>query len=152
MQLVAEVLAREGCRIASMYYSTAQYAGENDVVVQAISTGKYQAEVRAYGHAVMFIEFGTGITNPYDAPEAKAKLISGIPVEHGQYGHGRGASEKGWFYQGVLGANPPENTELSYKKPGLIHTYGSPAYPAMYMSRKEVCEHFKEIIKEVLND
>ena len=150
MQLLGEALAREGCRIASAYYSNAPYAGENDVVVEAISTDKYRAEVRATGHAVMFIEFGTGITMS-GAPEAETKLMSGFPLPHGQYGQGRGASEKGWFYKGEIGNNPPAKTEPSYKKEGLIHTYGNPATPAMYWSRKEVCEHFEEILNEVIN-
>ena len=161
MQLVAEALAREGCRIASMYYSTAAYAGTNDVTVTwNPMSEKYQAEVVATGNAVMFIEFGTGITKK-GAPEAEAELLSGFPLQHGAYGKMQGANPHGWWYKGKPTDNMPLDTTVAmrhkkdgtaYARTGYIHTYGNDAIPAMYLSRKEVCEHFMQIIDEVMKN
>ena len=147
-----EKLTELGVSVANAYYSDAQYAGDKDVIVEGISEGKYKASIRAFGNAVLFIEFGTGILRA-EAPEAKEELSgsSGI-VNHGEYGQGRGASEKGWFYKGTPGIGTPPGTEWSTKYPGLVHTYGQDAYPAMYWTKKYLEEQLTRIMNEVFND
>ena len=55
----------------------------------------------------------------------------------------------GWFYKGVVGQNPPSDTEVSTKKEGLVHTYGNAATPFMYSARKVAEETFNKLIKEL---
>lgn len=150
----ANRLGQLGVRIASTYYSQAPYAGENDVEVH-LEPGSQTGTVTivASGTAVLFIEFGTGVTMP-DAPEARGELVkaSGI-VDHGQYGSRRGANPRGWYYSAEkgIGSVTPLGTEPA-TKPGmehLIHTYGNPAYPAMYMARNDLIDNITSIAKEV---
>lgn len=149
----AERLGALGVRIASMYYQQASYAGQNDVEVH-LEPGNTAGSVTivAEGQTVLFIEFGTGVTMP-DAPEARAELKSGNILGHGEYGQHRGASPKGWYYPKSkgYGANPPIGTEDA-TRPGMenfIHTYGNPAYPAMYMTRRDLIDNIERIAREV---
>ena len=151
-ELFLEKLTELGVSVANAYYSDALYAGDKDVVVEGVSEGKYKASIRAFGTAVLFIEFGTGILKA-DSPEARAELSdsSGI-VKHGEYGHGKGASPKGWVYEGTPGIGTPPGTEWSTKHPGLVHTYGQDAYPVMYWTKKYLEEQLQRIFNEVFND
>ena len=150
-RLMTSRLADEGVLVAQMYYSTAEYAGDNDVVVMALSEDGTQWKIIASGYATLFIEFGSGITMP-DAPQARSELVSGEGiVGHGEYGLGKGANEKGWFYKGSLGNIHPESTQTSTKYPGLIHTYGNPATPAMYYSKKHMEEILLQVAQEVFS-
>lgn len=144
-------LANLGVEVANVYYEKATYAGTNDVIVEMLPGDKRgRAKIRASGTAVLFIEFGTGVLNPYDASEAKAKLADASAiVPHGQYGEGRANSPFGWYYKGDMPSNPPTGTTLSYKGRGLIHTYGEAAQPIMYESRKAVIEQVETIAREV---
>ena len=146
----AERLGALGVRIASMYYQQAEYAGTNDVTVHLEPGSKTgTVEIVAEGQAVLFIEFGTGVLNA-DAWEARAELINGGDiVEHGQYGRGNADSPFGWIYKGDMPSNPPAGTNPSYLKEGFIHTYGQPAYPAMYMTRRDLIDNIERIAREV---
>ena len=154
-QELAKRLGEIGVQVAQTHYKSAPYAGVNDVEVWLDESGdKGTVTIIAGGEAVLFIEFGTGITMP-DSMEARAELKSGGVVGHGQYGDKRGSSPKGWYYpiEKGVGENPPLGTEVS-NKPGmehLIHTYGNPAYPAMYLARKEIIENVQSIAREVFN-
>ncbi len=145
---LVERLAEHGLLVAQIYYSTAEYAGDNDVVVRAQRISDNSWKIIAEGNATLFIEFGTGVTMP-DAPQARAELKSGNPVGHGEYGQGKGAHEKGWFYPGTVGNIAPSNTEPSYKYPGLIHTYGNPATPAMYYTQNQLHRIVNKTAKEI---
>lgn len=146
-------LAEIGIKIANVYYSTAPYAGTNDVKVTLEPNGQGKVKIYASGNATLFIEFGTGITNPYDAPQARALLTDGgVSVAAlGQFKHRRGNSKYGWLYpiENGLGSRIPSGTEESDKYPGLIHTYGSNATPAMYHARKKMIESIDEVVREV---
>lgn len=146
-------LAEIGVRIANIHYSSAPYAGTKDVNVEIQPDGNGSVTIVASGTSVLFIEFGTGITNPYDAPEARAKLSDGgSSIDAlGQFGEKRGSSEFGWFYplENGLGSPAPSKTEVSFKNPDLIHTYGSNATPAMYRARKHMIENIEKVAREV---
>lgn len=146
-------LAEIGVQIANIHYSTAPYAGTKDVTVEIQPDGNGSVTIVASGTSVLFIEFGTGIINPYDAPEARALLTDGgASIDAlGQYGEKRGSSQSGWFYpaENGLGSPAPSLTEYSYKYPNLIHTYGSNATPAMYRARKNMIENIEKVAKEV---
>ena len=146
-------LAEIGVRIANIHYETAPYAGNKDFKVEMQPNGDGSITIVASGTSVLFIEFGTGIINPYDAPEARALLTDGgASIDAlGQYGEKRGSSQSGWFYpaENGLGSPAPSLTEYSYKYPNLIHTYGSNATPAMYRARKNMIENIEKVAKEV---
>ena len=146
-------LADIGVRIANIHYETAPYAGTKDVTVEIQPDGNGSVTIVASGTSVLFIEFGTGIINPYDAPEARALLTDGgASIDAlGQHGEKRGSSPFGWFYpaENGLGSPAPSTTEYSYKHPDLIHTYGSNATPAMYRARKNMIENIEKVAREV---
>lgn len=148
-------LGELGVQNATKHFGEAQYAGDNYAVeVTVESDGNGKLYITASGQAVLFIEFGTGVTQP-DAPEARADIIAGSVLAHGQYGAKHGASLKGWFYSKLYGygVNPPPGTEDA-KAPGMenfIHTYGNPAYPAMYMTKRELIEEIGKIAREVFS-
>ncbi len=148
-KLVKE-LAKTAQSSASKEYSSAQYAGENDVHVELLQTEELKATVSAEGNAALFIEFGTGITKS-DAPEARADLKSGSNVVgHGQYGHHLGRMKNGWRYSGSIGSNPPSDTSVitEGKHKGMVQTKGNDATPALYLAKKEAERKLPELIKE----
>ena len=148
---LATRLGQLGVRIATMYYAQGVYAGYNDVEVTLDETGKLgTAKIVASGNAVLFIEFGTGVTMP-DAYEARAELKSGKVAEHGKYGQGYGADPNGWYYPATngLGSNPPDGSEYADRNQTFIHTYGNPAFPAMYMTRNDLIDSIERIAREV---
>ena len=139
-------LIEQAVQIADTYYRNAIYAGDNDVNV--ISNGN---EVIAEGNAPMFIEFGTGVRHPEVSGEVKEVIERAEGLQpHGHYGDGRGRSPKGWNYApGLQRGNQPSADGPSKVAPGLIHTWGNDATPAMYFARKETIERAGEIGKKV---
>ena len=63
-------MAQEGMEVTSAKFSQAVYDGTNDVVVSAEYRGENARAIVAVGKAVLFIEFGTGVTYPDNHPEA----------------------------------------------------------------------------------
>lgn len=150
-------LAEHGAKVAKIHYSTAPYAGKNDVEVTVDPEGKGKAVIKATGQSVLFIEFGTGITKPYNAADARHDLVdSSMIVNHGQYELQRASSPKGWVYEGFPGNNPPSDTFYMSDKSAdegipLTHTMGSDATPGMYFGKKSIERHFEEIVREVFD-
>lgn len=142
-------LADDARDIADAYYRSAEYAGDNDVIVNVVPNGHGSYRVVANGRAVLFIEFGTGISK-LDAPkEERDMIIRGDVVQHGQYGKGLGANPKGWSYRGSIGANPPGDTYEMRKGKGMVHTRGNTSTSAMYEARKRIMQTYREVAKEV---
>lgn len=152
-EFVKECAERSAAQAGNLF-EQAYYAGENDVQTGFDITGDKEAQVYATGEATLFIEFGTGITNPTTAAEGKerAEVTPGM-LAHGEYGTKHGASPKGWYYpiEKGLGKNPPPGTELARKKgmENFIHTYGSAAASPMYMTKELLNKESKSIVKEV---
>lgn len=97
----------------------------------------------AVGKAVLFIEFGTGVTYPDDHPEAGE-----LGMKRGEYGQGHG-KQQSWGYYG----EPGTNGVLKEKKNGgfVVITHGNPANMPMYETVKELQDRLTEIAKEVFS-
>ena len=142
-----ERIATIGGGTARVKFTQAFYAGKNDVEVEVkrVSATKYQ--VIASGETVLFIEFGTGVSNPeYVAP-------SGLTYKHGTYGKGKGADPNGWVYVGEQGnAGKPLKyfkTEENQKgEKGVFKTYGNPPARAMYDASKDMRAEITRIFRE----
>ena len=102
-------LASIGATKASLDFSRAVYTGDNDVYVsvEPIENGY---SIIASGEAVLFIEFGSGVTYGYGHP---------APMEYGPGtypGEGHWNDPKGWYLP---------------KEKGGTHTYGNPPSATM---------------------
>lgn len=97
----------------------------------------------AVGKAVLFIEFGTGVTYPDNHPEARDRNM-----KRGEYGQGHG-KKRSWGYYG----EPGTNGVLKEKKNGgfVVITHGNPANMPMYETVKELQDRLTEIAKEVFS-
>lgn len=129
-------LAEAGANVASASFATAQYDGTNDTVVTVEWQDNLTAVIKASGQAVLFIEFGTGVTYEDDHPEKP------VGMERGKYGKGRG-SDKMWGYYG----DPGTNGQVIVNKSGreVVLTEGNPASKSMYEARK----HMEDLIREI---
>ena len=145
---LAQRLADIGVQNASIRFANAQYDGTNDVVVTAEATQKGYA-VTANGHAVCFIEFGSGVhyNSGVAYPLPKPAGIADI----GHYGKGHGSKDV-WRYQGDPGTNgvvmTPEDdptVQSSY-----VLTQGNPAQMPMYYASEEMRANIQRIAQEVL--
>lgn len=140
-----ERIAVIGGGTARVKFTQAFYAGKNDVEVEVkrVSATKYQ--VVASGETVLFIEFGTGVSNPeYVAP-------SGLTYKHGTYGKGKGADPNGWVYVGEQGnaGKPLKYFSGDDEVPeGVFKTYGNPPARAMYDASKDMRAEITRIFRE----
>lgn len=119
-----------GVSVATTGFSLADYDGVNDVLVTETQGGN-RALVIAYGEAVGFIEFGTGVK----FQEYSSAGLEFTPPEHGTYGKGKGANPKGWWFN-----QGPGNSR---------HTYGNPPAEAMLTARNTMIEQVTKIAREV---
>lgn len=140
-----KALAERGVEIAQLKFSTAVYAGTNDVSVKVEDEGKNKKAVVAMGNAVLFIEFGTGILYPDDHPEK----VDGVSPR-GTYGQGKGANPRGWAYYGDPG-NEPSSRVVHVSKDGrqVVKTQGSPANKCLYESREALRQDWESIARGV---
>ena len=115
-----------GVSVATAGFSLADYDGTNDVLITETQQGG-RALVIAYGEAVGFIEFGTGVRYP----EYDSSGLEFTPPPHGSYGKGKGANPKGWWFS-----------------PGR-HSYGNPPAEAMRTARDAMIEKVVQIAREV---
>lgn len=122
-------VAELGVSVASTGFATADYDGVNDVQVTMTHSGD-KAVVTAFGEAVGFIEFGTGVRYP----EWDASGMEYTPPKHGTYGQGRGKSPYGWFFK---------------QGEALRHTYGNQPAEAMRTARDTMVERVIQIAREV---
>lgn len=122
-------LTQLGVRMIAENFASAQYSGSKDISVDA-KVHKKTSTIEASGKPVLFIEFGTGITNP-DSPEARAELTSGQPCGHGEYGLGKGSNPQGWSY-------------YSEERQRFYHTKGNPAQIPVYRAKKELVNQLEE--------
>lgn len=114
---IIDELAKIGCNNADIMFTLAKYDGVNDVEVDWVSVEKLKVQVRAFGGAVLFIEFGSGI-HYYDGYPNRSKVKPAIG-NIGSYGNKQGATGKRWFYYGDQPSNPTD----SFKGVGETITY-----------------------------
>ena len=124
-----------GVSVAEAGFSTADYDGENDVLIAETQNGGCAAVI-AYGKTVGFIEFGTGVKYPEWVDDNNTKGKPYTPPKHGSYGEGKGARPKGWWFTPSEGAAGQ-------------HTYGNPPAEAMLTARNAMVEQVVQIAKEV---
>lgn len=131
-----ERIAVIGGGTARVKFTQAFYAGKNDVEIEVKRISNTHYQVVASGETVLFIEFGTGVSNPeYVAP-------SGLTYKHGTYGKGKGADPNGWVYVGEQGnAGKPLGGD-AYK------TMGNPPARAMYDASKDMRTEITRIFRE----
>ena len=145
-------LADEGADIAGVKFSEAVYAGINDAqpgrTAVRFSTWKRKASVYVNGNAVLFIEFGTGITKA-EAPEEEAEIVRGRVMSHGAYGLRKAENPNGWYYTGSTGMNQPDDTYQVDNRRGSVHTKGNDANSSMYHARLELEQKYTEIAQRV---
>ena len=141
-----ERLSLIGIDVASAKFQTAQYDGENDVVVSSCPewVGENKLFLTAAGSAVTFIEFGTGVH--YSEQHPKAAELGAI---RGSYGQGKGSRDM-WGYYGQPGTNGKVVKEND--KGTLVLTHGNPPARAMYDAAKEMRNRIVEIAREVFRD
>ena len=124
-------LGEIGVREASVRFTTAMYDGVNDSHVTLTETDNGYAIVAA-GHAVAFIEFGSGVYHnsgePY--PNPRPDGIVGI----GEYGHGYGKRQT-WVYRDEAGEK--------------VFTHGNPAAMPMWYASEEMRSKIKSKFLEV---
>lgn len=120
-----------GVSVAEAGFATADYDGVNDVLIAETQNGA-RAVVIAYGEAVGFIEFGTGVKfREYDSSTTEY-----TPPKHGTYGKGRGKNPHGWYFKQGEGA-------------AARHTHGNEPAEAMLAARNEMIQRVIEIAREV---
>ena len=138
-----EELAKIGIDVASVKFQTAQYDGENDVVVNNSPewVGENKLFITATGNAVMFIEFGTGVH--YSEQHPKAAELGAV---RGTYGQGKGSRDS-WGYYGSPGTNGRVVKETD--KGTVVLTHGNPPARALYDSTKEMRDKIKQVAREV---
>ena len=139
-------LAEFGVWRAFTIYENAWYAGDNDVDVELEERDDHVCAVVATGHAVMFIEFGSGIMYPDISGESRSDLNISL-AGRGHYGYGLGGKRGGWRYRGSPGNLGEVITEGEHA--GEIHTYGNPAAHAMWTSREEMIQKIRKYAEEI---
>ena len=139
-ELFVKRLAEIGVSVATTGFASADYDGVNDVQVTMTQSGT-RAVVIAYGEAVGFIEFGTGVK----FPEWDSAGMDYTPPKHGTYGKGQGKNPKGWYFTGNDVSATPDG------KTGRIgtHTYGNPPAEAMRAARDAMIERIRQVAREV---
>ena len=119
-------LAMLGATVASIKFARAIYTGTNDITVRVDDTGS-KAVIYAEGEALLFIEFGAGITYGYGHPQA------------GEFGYGPGT------YPGKGNWDNPKGWWFGSSQ----HTFGNPPAMAMYDAVQEIAKSVTEIAREV---
>lgn len=137
-------LQKRGCEIASARFAIAEYDGDNDVKVTFENENDKTRAVVAKGSAVLFIEFGTGVTYPDNHPEAKQHGMI-----RGAYGQGKG-KQKSWAYYGEAGSNGEILKQTD--KGTLISTKGNPANMCMYETVKDLKRILPSLAKEIFRE
>lgn len=138
--LFVKRLADVGLNVAKMRFSSAAYAGTNDVQCRVEADGS-KATIYADGSAVGFIEFGTGVSHPAYSANVEYK-----PPAHGTYGQGKGKRKK-WGYYGDPGNAGVVKTTTNGRE--IVITSGNdPAY-AMAGAIQMMTEKVTTIAREV---
>lgn len=154
-ELVNE-LAKQGLEVARYGYgedvkgfNMAEYAGTNDVTVYIEEKDGVTALV-AVGNAVLFIEFGTGVTKPDNHPEKPAGIAA-----RGTYGKGHGKRKVWGFYgentgnAGWFATVETKSGEKVEKIPHVVLTRGNEASMTMYKTAKYLREIVETTAKRV---
>lgn len=135
-------LADLGLTVARVRFSSALYAGTNDVTCRVESNGSH-ATLYANGESVGFIEFGTGVAHSAYPPGTDY-----TPPPHGSYGKGKGKRKK-WGYYG----DPGNIGEVRTNRKGreVVITSGNEPALAMWTAVIQMSEQVTAIASEVFS-
>lgn len=131
---IAMRLAEKGEAMARAGFETALYDGENDTAVSVEKTSEGYA-ITASGESVLFIEFGSGVTEGYGHPQADEMDFGPGTWSDGPEGKGHWNDPGGWHIPGTG-----------------KHTYGNPPAMAMYNTAKEVRRSIPRVVSEVFSE
>lgn len=134
-------VAKLGAKKASVGFSKAAYDGNNDVdvTVEKIDNGYV---IKASGEAVLFVEFGAGVTYGYGHPEPMQYGPGTYPSEKGRRSSADGKFYKNWEH--------PNGWYLP-KSAGGGKSYGNPPSATMYHTARELEDEILQIAREVFN-
>lgn len=123
-------LADMGAVEISLGYARAIYDGAKDIIVNVEPEGNGYV-ILASGEALLFCEFGAGVTYGYGHP-----LAGELGMGPGTYPSDKGHWDdpNGWYI-------PKEN--------GGGHTYGNPPNPVMYQTARDLERAIKQVAQEV---
>ena len=157
-QLFIRRLGEIGVDDADYWYNSnlTQLAGTKDIQTKVkydFSGTHYTATVIAQGEEVLFVEFGEGIFYPDDYEARDDLAPNSAPVHlHGFMGKGKGANPKGWIYVGNPEPYNPRGTFRPKGRKKIMRTKGSPATPAMYLTKQGLMRQMDKIVWEVFHD
>lgn len=138
-----ENLAQLGVVTANAKLQEAKYSGTNDVVIEEPTwLDDKTLALTASGHAVTFIEFGTGVTYEDNHPWA-AK----VGAVRGEFGYKLGRLDT-WRYPAEHGKGNGDAVEDD-KHEGYLKTHGNPPGRFMYEASKEMRDKIAELAKEM---
>lgn len=143
-QRSATLLARltgEGYQIASAGFARAVYDGTDDVRVTVEERDSHTRALVAVGGAVLFIEFGSGVTYADTHPEAAQQGMT-----RGGYGQGKG-KRAAWGYYGDPGSNGQVKTKANGRE--VVITRGNPANMSMYETAQALKDLLPGLAREV---
>lgn len=130
--LLCQKLAERGAEVAKIGFSQAVYDGPNDTEISVEGEG-LSYTVKANGEAVLFIEFGTGITySGQNHPEPHG-MVPGTWSE-GPMGKGHWNDPNGWYIP---------------KERGGGKTYGNPPNAAMFNAAETLRQTIADTVREV---
>lgn len=125
-------LAEYGLLLAENAYEGTAYDGEKNVFVEVEETERGY-RILADGEAVLFLEFGAGITYGYGHPQ-DADFGMGPGTYPIPPGKGHWNDPKGWW--------TPEG----------VHTYGNAPSMAMYNAAKDMRDEVERVAREVFGE
>lgn len=133
LNLIIEQLSKEGFEIAKFAFANARYDGDNDTDVFVEWQSETECTIVAQGRAVLFIEFGSGITYGYGHPKPASDNYHYGPGtwSEGPEGKGHWDDPDGWYYG-------------HGKK-----SWGNPPAMAMYNAGVTMHQRVLQIAKEV---
>lgn len=125
---LAKALADAGAGAVSIGFAGTGYLGDDhvDVTVEERGPGRYT--ILASGHAVLFLEFGSGVTMGYGHPDPRKYGPGTYP------GQTHAMTGKGWWLP---------------KSAGGGHTYGNAPSAAMYHTGKSLHQMVEQAAREV---
>lgn len=131
---LARRLAEIGEEDAAIHFADTEYVGDNWYTVTTEKLGDGRYAVVADGEAVLFIEFGAGVTYGYGHPEA------------GQNGMGPGTYPGSGHWDDPDGWRLPKAVQEQY---GVERDDGNPPYAPMYNAMRNLEQDFDRIVQEV---
>lgn len=128
-----------GVEVARNGYSSASYDGDKDISVTKTKWDGKRLIVKASGKSVLFVEFGTGVSQvPYHEKANDFGFVRG--------GYGKGLGKRNaWVYKGQAGTN---GVDLGK---GKILTRGNPASRSMLIASEEIKKSVLTVAKKVFS-